>query len=132
MDRKHFFSNLFISQASVEFSILDYIILAGLLICFIPSTIKLSATVNDNLISVRKRYWSIFWFFVSAVFISIVSWFDGIYNPVYLIIGSTIVVTYYLSALKRPFWQEITLSVITLLILANNYYSLLLGYLGEN
>lgn len=129
---KHFFNNLFVSQVSIKFNILDFIILAGLLICFIPSVLKLSVTVNDNLISVRKRYWSVFWFFVIAVFISIVSWFEGIYNPVFLIIGATIVVTYYLSTLKSFFWQEIILSIITLLILANNYYTLLLGYLGES
>lgn len=120
---KYFISSLFLLQTSIRFNILEYIIFAGLLISFLRAAFYLSATVNDNLITVRKRYWSVFWFFIVSVFIFIVSWFEGIYNPVFLIIAATIVITYYLSSLKRFFWQELILYILTLLILVHNYYS---------
>lgn len=121
----HFFSHLFILQSPVSFTISEYIIFAGMLFFFLPAAFKLTATINDNLITVRKRYWSVFWFVIVSIFVFIISWFEGMYYPEFLLIGIAIVITYYLSSLKRLFWFEIVMSFITLLILANNYYSLL-------
>ncbi|MCF8367917.1 MAG: hypothetical protein K9G76_02655 [Bacteroidales bacterium] len=113
-----------INEIYTHYSLTDYIILTIVIGLFILGAIKLTFSVNDKLISIRKRYWAVFWFFI----IFLIEYFSGGYygsnNAGLIIIGMVIIISFFYTSLKRLFWVELINLFVFLLILFNIYFTL--------
>ncbi|MCD4695989.1 MAG: DUF6427 family protein [Bacteroidales bacterium] len=134
VDKIRFFWEAFNSEPGLinifsTYGFTDYFILAIILGLFLIAAFKLILTLNDKLISIRKRYWSVFWLLIVSFAIFIFEIFNGSNNFGVLIIGICIVTSYFIYTLKKTIWMELTMLILVLSILFNNYYSLFLASL---
>jgi hypothetical protein len=117
-----FFSGFTFLQFNQGYPVLGIIISIMILLLFLFSFVSLASNLNEKVISVRKRYWSVIWLFIIALLILIFS-FEKYGNPkLLLMIPMSVMIAYKLSDIKKLFWFELYAGILTLLILLNNLF----------
>jgi hypothetical protein len=110
-----------------EFSLFEWIITGIILLFFTWSFLWLLGEIQEKTISIRKRYWMIFW----LLFITLVTYLgSGILARSHLALIALPVclfISYGFSHIKRKFWFELILAILTLLIIFNNLKDIFLS-----
>jgi hypothetical protein len=115
-----FFGDIDLLRIAAYYSIFDYIIFGFVSLLFLWSLFVLLTNIQEKIISLRKRYWAVFWLFIIAL-ISIpfsAGFFD--FHLIYLLIPMSVLITYNLSKIKRMIWIEVIWSILLILIIINN------------
>jgi len=115
-----FFSNFMILQSAPGFPILGTLIMGLIVILFLFSFLSLVSNLNEKVISVRKRYWSVIWLLVISVLILLFSFEKYSTHKFLLWIPVSVFIAYKLSEIKKLFWFELYIGIIILLTLVNN------------
>lgn len=115
-----YFSKMTIFQFSFDFSWLNYIITSLLIILFLWSAFLLLSNIQEKIISLRKRYWAVFWLFAIAMFTYIFSDIFFKWHQVFSLIPASVFIAYAFSQLKILRWIEIIWGIIFVLIVINN------------
>lgn len=102
------------------------IIIEGMLLLFILLAMYvLGNRINEKIISIRKRYWSVIWTFFISLISFILSGINAEFHLLLLILPIAIIVSFYLSEIHKTRWQNILLLTFFVLILINNFYSII-------
>ncbi|MBN2173555.1 MAG: hypothetical protein JW731_05455 [Bacteroidales bacterium] len=115
-----FFAGIAILKLDYNYSIPGFLIVSLIFLLFIWSFIRLAGDLNEKVISVRKRYWSVIWFFILSVSSFIFSGISYQFHQIFILMAASVFISYWLCELKRLKWVEIYMAVLILLILVNN------------
>jgi len=115
-----YFSNMVIFQFSFDLSLLNYIITSLLVLLFLWSAFLLLSNIQEKIISLRKRYWAVFWLFAVAMITYIFVDIFFKWHQVFSLIPASVFIAYAFSQLKTLRWIEMIWGAIFLLILINN------------
>jgi hypothetical protein len=120
-----YFTGLWPVKFHYEPTLIDLVISGIILFLFFWSFLKLAADIQERNISVRKRFWSVFWFFFIAVIVYIVTGVHDITCRSLLIIPVSLYISSGFSQLRKKFWIEFLFTVLLILIIINNFKEVL-------
>jgi len=115
-----YFSRITIFNFSFEFSVMNYIITTLIILLFLWSAFRLLSDIQEKIISLRKRYWAVFWLFAIALF---TAFFSDIYlkwHQLFYLIPVSVFIAYAFSQVKKLLWTEIIWGILVMLIMINN------------
>ncbi len=115
-----YFSKLTLFNFSFEFSVMNYIITALIILLFLWSAFLLLSDIQEKIISLRKRYWAVFWLFAVAMFTNIFSDTFFKWHQVFILIPISVFIAYAFSQVRKLRWIEIIWAILFLLIVINN------------
>lgn len=115
-----YFSKLTIFKFSFDFSVMNYVITTLLALLFIWSAFMLLGDIQEKIISLRKRYWAVFWLLNAAILTYIISDNFFKWHQEFILIPASVFIAYAFSQLKSLKWAEIFWIVFVLLIAINN------------
>lgn len=115
-----YFSKITIFQISFDFSILNYIITSMVVLFSIWAGVLLLSDIQEKIISLRKRYWTIYYLLAIAIFTYIFSDIYFKWHQVFVLIPVSVFLAYAFSQLKNLRWIEILWGILFSLIAINN------------
>jgi len=115
-----YFSKITIFQFSFDFSILNYIITSLVILFSIWAGVLLLSNIQEKIISLRKRYWTIYYLLAIAIFTYIFSDIFFKWHQVFSLIPASVFLAYTFSQLKNLRWIEILWGILFSLIAINN------------
>lgn len=116
----NYFSYITIFHFNFGFSILNYIITSLIVLLFLWSGFLLLSGIQEKIISLRKRYWTIFYLLAIAI---VTYFFSDVFfkwHQVFSLVPASVFVAYAFSQLKNLRWVEIYWGIIFTLIAINN------------
>ncbi|MEZ5197927.1 MAG: hypothetical protein R2764_16540 [Bacteroidales bacterium] len=116
-----YFSGLKPFDFDLQFSILNYIVSAILIIFVLWSVFLVAGDLNEKTISVRKGYWLLFWFFIIATLTNIIACNFFRVHQVLLFIPSTAFIAYSFLRSHKTLWMDLFFSLLVILILIKNF-----------
>lgn len=102
-------------------SILNYFSAGIVILLFIRAFLIQAAHLQENVISVRKRFWAVILFLVISLASFLFSGSLAALHVVFIQVSLALVIQGMMFKLRRLFFTELTLWVLILLILINNY-----------
>jgi len=120
-----YFRTLPVLGTFYPFNILTLIISLLFILLFLFALFRLIAHLQEHVISVRKRYVSVFWFLVLAIANDLLFAKDLAEGSPFLLTGMLIVIIWSVLKTSKLRWYEWLTTIIILLIVVNNYYTLL-------
>lgn len=115
-----YFSKITILRFSFDFSLMNYIITSLLSLLFLWSGFLLLSDVQEKIISLRKRYWAVFWLLVVALLTYIFSDIFFKWHQVFILIPASVFIAYAFTQSKKLRWIEIFWGILFILIVVNN------------
>ena len=115
-----YFSKMTIFHFSFDFSLMNYIITSLLVFMFLWSAFLLLSDIQEKIISLRKRYWAVFWLLVIAIITYFISGIFFKWHQVFSLIPASVFIAYAFSQLKNLKWAEIYWGLLFILIVINN------------
>ncbi len=115
-----YFTKMTIFHFSFDFSILNYIITALIILLSLWSAFLLLADIQEKIISLRKRYWAIFYLLAIAILTYFISDVFFMWHQVFILIPASVFIAYTFSQLKNLKWIEIIWGILFILIVINN------------
>ncbi len=115
-----YFSKITIFQFSFDFSLMNYIITSLLTLLFLWSGFLLLSDVQEKIISLRKRYWSVFWLLVIAFITYFISDDFFKWHQMFILIPASVFIAYAFTHIKKLRWIEIIWGILFMLIVINN------------
>lgn len=115
-----YFSKITIFQFSFDFSILNYCISSLVVLLSIWAGVLLLSDIQEKIISLRKRYWTIYYLLSIALFTYIFSGVFFKWHQVFSLIPVSVFLAYAFSQLKNLRWIEIIWGILFSLIAINN------------
>ena len=103
-----------------EFSIFEWAITSLIILFFLWSFLWLLKDVQEKAITIRKRYWTIFWLLLVTLVTYMGSGSLAKSHLAIIALPVSIFITFGLSYVKRKFWFELLLGLLALLIIINN------------
>ena len=103
-----------------EFPVMIYIITTLIILLFFWSGFWLLSDIQEKIISLRKRYWAVFWLFAVAIFTYIFSDTFFKWHQVFSLIPVSVFIAYAFSQVRKLRWIEIIWGILFLLIVMNN------------
>lgn len=103
-------------------TILNYISMGLVVILFFRAFLTLTIHIQENVISVRKRFWAVILFLIVSILSFLFSGNLSQYHVVFIQVSMAMIIQGLLFMVKRVVLTEIFLGVIIILILINNYY----------
>lgn len=121
-----YFSTLDFFKYDIHFSILNYFNSAVLIILVLWSAFLVAGDLNEKIISVRKRFWSLFWLFIIAILTYIIAGNLFKIHQVFILIPSAAFIAYGFLRSRRTFWLDVFFTLLVVLILIDNLATLFL------
>jgi len=115
-----YFSQLAVLHFTFDYSIINYITTAFIIFLILWSLFLLSTEIQEKVISIRKRYWTVFWLFAIALVTYVFSQSYYKSHQLFILIPASIFIAYAFSYIRKLFWIEIIFGLMTLLIIVNN------------
>ncbi len=115
-----YFTHLAIFDFNFDYPVINYITITLIIFLILWSLFLLSTEIQEKIISIRKRYWTVFWLFAIA---SITYAFSQSFyktHQIFILIPASIFISYAFSYITKLFWIEIIFGLMTLLIIVNN------------
>jgi hypothetical protein len=103
-------------------TVINYISLGLIAILFIRGFFVQALTLQENVISVRKRFWAVMLFFVVALLSFLFSGHQAPFHAVFIQIALALIIQGLMVHLKRFLFTELVVMVLIVLIAFNNYY----------
>lgn len=120
------YSQYFTPKAIFEFqaniTVLNYIIIAFILVLFLRALVSQAIHIQENVISVRKRFWAVVLFLILSVLSFLFSGKLALFHLVFIQISLALIIQGWLFRIKKILIPEILLGILIMLILINNYY----------
>ncbi len=116
-----YFNRLTLIKSVKTFSILDYVLAGMISVLFLNAFSRISINLQENIISVRKRFWSASLFFLIALISILFSGRTAETHLTILYLSMSVVTIGLFFRLRRFFWTELYLGILILLIILNNY-----------
>ena len=115
-----YFNSISFFIFSYSCSVLSYFISAIIILLFLWSFFQMTSSIQEKLINIRKKFWSVFWLFLTALFILIISGSTSNTQQVFLLIPFSVFIAYGFSRTTKLIWIELTVSILAILIIINN------------
>lgn len=115
-----YFTKMTIFRFSFDFSILNYIITALIILLSLWSALLLLTDIQEKIISLRKRYWAIFYLLAIAILTYLFSGVFFKWHQIFILIPASVFIAYAFSQLKNLKWVEILWGILFILIAINN------------
>lgn len=115
-----FFSKMTIFHFSFDFSLMNYIITSLLILFFLWSAFLLLSDIQEKTISLRKRYWAVFWLLAIAIISYFISDVFFKWHQVFSLIPASVFIAYAFLQIKNKRWIEIIWGILIILIITNN------------
>ena len=115
-----YFTKMTIFRFSFDFSILNYIITALIILLSLWSAFLLLTDIQEKIISLRKRYWAIFYLLAIAILTYFISDVFFKWHQIFILIPASVFIAYAFSQLKNLKWVEILWGILFILIAINN------------
>jgi hypothetical protein len=122
----NYFTSLTFVPLRFDLSVFDWVITASIILLFLWSFLWLIGDIQEKIISIRKRYWSIFWLLIISLVSYMVSGFHDQSHQALVIIPVSVYIAYGFSQIKRKFWIELFFGILILLIMFNNLKDVIL------
>lgn len=116
----NYFSSITVFQFNFDFSVWNYVITSLIVLLCLWSGFYLLSDIQEKIISLRKRYWTIFYLLAVAI---LTYFFSDVYfkwHQVFSLIPASVFIAYAFSQLKNLRWAEIYWGIIFILIVINN------------
>jgi len=122
----HAYGQYFTPKTMVNFrfdlTILNYFSLALVVVIFIRAFFLQTINLQENVISIRKRFWAVILFLLVSVTSFMVSGNLAEIHFVFIQISFALIIQGLLFKLKKYFWTDLLLGFLIVMILINNYY----------
>ena len=120
-----YFSHLAIFDFTFDYPVINYIIILFIILFMFWSLFLLSAEIPEKIISIKKRYWTVFWLFIMALltYLFCQSFYSS--HQILILIPGAIFISYTFSIVRKLIWIEIIFGVMTFMIIVNNLLSAL-------
>lgn len=115
-----YFTKMTIFRFSFDFSILNYIITTLIILLSLWSAFLLLTDIQEKIISLRKRYWAIFYLLAIAILTYFISDVFFKWHQIFILIPASVFIAYAFSQLKNLKWVEIIWGILFILIVINN------------
>ncbi len=122
-----YFSSILFFHLNFDSTIFTAIISIILLLFFLHCLFLLIVHLQENVISVRKRYVSVFWYLILSVLMIFFVPDNLSESSGFFFTGSIIILSWAVLRSNRIKWYEWITAIIILLVLINTYYSLLIN-----
>lgn len=116
-----YFAGLIPVHFSFKPAPLDYVITGIIFFLFLWSFLKMAANIQERNISIRKRFWSVFWFFFISFIIYIFGDFHDTSHLIFLTIPISVYISNGFSHVRKKLWIELLFGALLILIILNNY-----------
>jgi len=117
----NYFTKMTLIKAIPDFSILDFVIVGMVILLFFNAFARVYINLQENVINVRKRYWSASLLFIVSVIGLLISGKTAENQMVFLFFSMAIIIVGLFSRLKRYFWTELYVILLLILVILNNY-----------
>jgi hypothetical protein len=103
-----------------EFTLFEWMITGIILLFFLWSFLWLLGVIQEKTISIRKRYWIIFWLLVISLLTYLGSGILAKSHLTLIALPVSVYIAYGFSIIRRKFWFELLFGILLLLIIFNN------------
>jgi hypothetical protein len=107
-------------ELNFHLPVLSIITLGFIALLFLWSFLKLAGELQEKVISIRKKYWSAFWFLFLGTVTFIFSGSDAVFILSYLAVPVTMFMAYALTHQKKLLWIDIIFSLLIFIIVIKN------------
>ncbi len=115
-----YYSTIAFIPIYIGFSVTEWIITGIVVLFFLWSFIKLTGSVQEKTILIRKRFGTIFYLLVVCLLTYLGSGTLANTHLAMIAIPLSVYISYGFSFIKRKFWFELFFAILTLVILFNN------------
>lgn len=121
----NYFSNINFFMFDIQFSIVNYVSSAILVVLILWSVFIVAGDLNEKIISVRKRYWILFWLFIIALLTDSIAGSLFRLHQVLIFIPASAFIAYGFLRSRKTFWLDIIFTLLVLLIMIKNFQNIL-------
>lgn len=121
-----YFTSLFPITFRFETDIINYLITGIIAVLFLWSLLRTAAEIQEKNIGIRKRFWSVFWFFFISFMIFVFGQFEDKSHLVLLAIPLSVYISRGFGQVRKKIWLELLFGLLFILIVFNSLKSLLI------